>query len=1232
MGLSMYDDDSVELEVPSETSSSSSDFDYKTQQTPMSTPSPTSRLVSTTAAESLPVAASASPTTTTAHTTAEGADWTRASPQLASLPDSVATANVSSPPAGEEEALRATQPPPPPPQHQRAETAKIDREGGGGAAAAAAEKRLSNVTAEAPSKNAVGVDRSSPSLRTLPVSWPASEEDSCNNDRATTVTASLHSSSPSPASPAPPPPPSSVHDDAVAAPTNLTKAVPLKSPASPDDPRKVAKKRAATREKASTAPSPPSPSPSPLSPLPSAVPPPASVENATEAAQQQNERQRAAKAKRANMSCNAAVAGGAKHTEEVRPTEKKTLVETPPATACSKRPPHYMTGTSVRPVAGASPAVTAAAAAPSSSTASPSLHSMPLVRTRVASSPSLQPAPDSPRLQQQSRQQQELSTAAPPSTPSPTTTQTTTTTTAIAKLNSVGKADSTGATTRGSPPLTPPAQPAIAPARCASRASTSFAEPSLSPSEDSVSRRRARRAAVTAAAIGNVNNNGGDGAAAAPCVGTSTPKVPALRRANTEPVNVRSRDEGERHKSHSRPKTDASSVAAARQSSRADVASPSPSTPPPQEPQPATLSFELMDRYIYQNVMVYPPAVNERIEMPPVMERPLSYYELGMCSRHAAHVPAHYKRALLHEQRALLRNAAWLPMTTVLDQRSGGVGAMMMADFRHMARVIRYAQERENWKAALTQRAAYDAQCAEMIHAAAMSSSTMMNNSTKSASGGWLKAASPSAHRDFSATEVDDDSKSASKRAGSASSAAPREYSALSASASRATATAVIADAKATTTTAATAAGAPKKEAEDMAKDKKKKQKDKTEMPAFLSWLVDAFSVERKRDKKSSKKAAASRPAPVARPTAVSAPATSTTTTPTTSAAALKAASELSVAPTRPAASVVSPNPPPPLQWENSITVSLSSTLLIHDGSAAAAAPAHGNISGSNAGNNSDDARCRPYAEDSSSTRPVAVTVETSPAACPADASSPFAEDLHVSRFPGRSVSGAGSIELPPPPIPVFRLYHFHPLEVVQELKRMVWWAAVHKFVVLRVLTGTIATARAAAAAVVAKDGDDDVCSCNVSPRRKRHVAAAVAAAARGEERGAATSLSGSRPHHNSFASLSSLDSRSPSTECVNDAPYEAAYFNTVLLTLRIDRWLVRHAVLTRRDAARGLVELEVTELAEAEAADAAQREEKTLESQLAHPLTNNDSTSTVDRQAASALAYFFNAETHTPR
>ncbi|KPI83669.1 hypothetical protein ABL78_7295 [Leptomonas seymouri] len=1231
-------DDAIDLEVSSDTQSDDSDFEYEMSATPMSTISPTSYGVSCRTAESLPAAMVVSPSAAS-RTPAEGASWTRVPSQPTILQGNTPTASTLEGASAQRKTVTTfsarspgrtpTAPSPPavgapiaPPSSQQLEEKVEIVQGGDGVAVHFATAELLNrVSAQSMSEESLkeDVENCQASLHLGRVCDVASHDENRDDEAASEATSIR-------------PPASPVKADAAKA------AVP-----------QVAKQSNGARKEG----------------------------DASETALNE--------VRKADSPGNAHVTARERHGEEAR-SAATAVVEAPsaaisasaPADTPSKQAPRRIASTSARSVV----CVTAVAA---TSTAANSARGMSRARARLAGTYSSQQIPAPPPSQQQTK-----SDTLPSSTLSPAITPAIAAVTVRNGTRGPDPADEP--IPRSSSPRSP-ARPAASSERL-SRTS-SLAEPS--PSESSAARRRVRRVAVTAAALRSISNDAGDTALAT----TGTP-ASTLRSNNSETTSAGSYEK--RQKLKARYATGAASAATqkAYPTAAATLSSPFPKPQPP-----AVLSIELIDRCIYQNVMVSPPAANERMEVPPVMERPLSYYEQGMYNRHREHAPAHYKKALLHEQRALLRNTAWLPVTTILDQRSGGIGAMMMDEFRHMVRVIRYAQELENWKGALMQSAKYDAHCAELMHAATLQDSTVLDYSmkpAKAALGNQNMQATPlskklakllSPHNPTgqsadqsatatacpAATTIDntrmigadrssharhqhsgvvarspdysdsdaDSGKATEKRAstafasasasaksapmqGNGAAAVSEGRSALSESASHAPSTALTGKANTTPATATALAKASFKEELRADKDNNKKRSVK---PTFLSWLAGAFGVERSKEKsqqehqqtpsksegnsatpkwKSIKRPDVAPPSPSNSPQqkprgAVKAapspilirPASTVPALGVSLATAVCASREISATPTLLPTSTQTP--------ASNVTAAVSPTLKstgdrnIHQKNV--------NVHG-------------PIGYASASNEAVVAATETVPAVFPDDSSSAFSEELHVSRFHVRSAR-CSPVELPPPPIPVFRLYIFHPLEVLQELKRMVWWAATHHFTVIHVLTGTTATARTPEATETEEEGEEDYL-CSASRRRKRRVAAAVAIAA-GGKRDASPSSSCSLP--------STRESRSPpmSSRANTSANthHETVYFNTVLLNLRIDRWLVRHVVLTRRDAERGLVGLEITKEAQAEAKDALKEEEDMLgvTTEQQHSPTTH---SAACPQFALATTFFFNADTRTPR
>ena len=1364
--------DLIELDVSSQTSSNSSsshhnsDFDFQMQETPMGAATSTSRALSSAAAlPSLP------PTSASA----EGADWVRVSSQQVSQQEdapttgavalpcpagpvtpvcSVSNSSFSSPSSPPPPVTSTTPPPPPPRDVSSEEDGEPDGRSANAVTAAAVDG----------GKDDGGVDVSAlkENVRKAPAELEAVFESSSNNN----------------ASPSSPAAAAERRAEKTPAATPTTTAPTAETASSKKPARRTSETNGTRREDMQKANKEKVDSPElSLHPAPADE---AAVHGEAEwngnVAKEEEVKAASTAAQSAATSTDgtppAVVAAATAPAEEEKKSDgvgveaacsveqSTTMSASPLAKAPSMRLPRYMTGTSARPVVGLTPA---------SSTAASPVRSISRARARLASTDPLQQRRSaSLRRSSQPPPPPQKLTVSSPALLSPLTTQ-------------VNPADTSHAgMMQRTSSMTSPGLQAVSAASSASSTrfsrTSSLAEPSSS--ESSVARRRARRAAMATAAMDSNKNSFIHRSSVA--ASTSSPSwASTLRRSNSEPINVRRYEE--QQKRQGRFSRD-SSVASARRGAPAVAAAASLASrssqsvePQPQQQQPV-LSFDLMDRCIYQAVMVDPPSINERMSMPPVMERPLSYYEQGMYNRHKENAPAHYKKALLHEQRALLRNTAWLPVSRILDQRSGGVGAMMMDDFRHMARVIRYVQEMENWRAALTQQAKYEARCAELVQAAARRSGTVLTNSLKSVSGsGSPKAASPSVHRDnglvegvydgvhadaratsmaavalddpnakaspplhkpvlspataaettmstaevprtptpatsvaacksslhnpdYSDSDVDEDGKPISKiaevpqqqpafakahmdenapsphsaHASSPSPSAKRptmsgHHSAAAAAAAAAKKTAV----GAASTTTSTAAKKTKKTeekskshaAKNKEKDKDKKKKDKTDAPTFLSWLADTFGVKKnKKEGKDTKPAKEEKEKLHAHHKAKADKKPSSSSSPT----ATKDASGKSKSVAKPDTSLEGPKiAPPSVLVKHAAGEAKKSTTSAT--TKASSEPALSKQWEQERGSSTAKASTQPAAAsapqkslpNAASPLPYSLTTKAAPTASAAaaatttmsmDASSSFTEDLHLSRFQERNARCC-SVELPRPPVPVFRLYNFHPLEVVQELKRMVWWAATHRFPVFRVLTGTTASAAAAVAMEEDEDDDGDGTSFSMSTRRRRQ---------RGDDppyqnsdsrgrRNTSSSLSTSPMHdHDDGARSSSStptldDSPSPSWDSLDNsttaydnagAQHEAVYFNTVLLNLRIDRWLLRHVVLTRRDAARGLVELETTEVTEAEAADAALRDEEMAETMAQRPSSSHSraNTSVADRQMMTAMTYFFNADTRTPR
>jgi trimeric autotransporter adhesin len=1446
------DGDMLELEVSSQTSSSDVDFDFKMEETPMSAVTPTSRGVSSAAAESLRAATSVPPTTPS-RTPAEEQDWIKLSSPQASLHDNNNNSSSNAPALLSAATSTTTR--------DKAETTTTAASSSARSLSRAASPSPPTVetsfTPPPPKTNPTRKRKAAPAAASSPKDVVnASAGSSQDTNRRGTVERGSGSPSVERASG------SRENDEVIVSPsltsvkdavaTNAaavaaTRAVQLELARQQDDVNSTKEKpqsspkvnpaatESNTDDKGGTQASNPEGSSS-LEMRPAVSP---TQPEESKAGDKKSPGEKVDTTSTTNTTTgqdDGNAASGADLREEGKSTSAvfvegqnpETASIPPPAEApavSQRQLPRYMTGTSTRPVVGVSPA----AATTTTSAASSPVHSTGRARARLASTPSLQRIPTSPHRELSSQLGHNLGTTPPPSVLSPTTAPT-----MAAQINSGSAEATTTATTaaattavrRSASSLTSPLQTVALPARF-SRTS-SLAEPS--PSEKSVARRRANRTAAARTPNSSSRDPISGAAVGASSSTTNTPSPSVLHRTNSEPINVRAYEE--RQRSYARPTRNASV-----HSTRRGTAARSLSSPPPQEePQsPTELSFELMDRCIYQAVMVDPPGSNERFAMPPVMERPLSYYEQGMYNRHKEHAPAHYKKALLHEQRALLRNKAWLPVSRILDQRSGGVGAMMMDDFRHMARVIRYAQELDNWKSALTQRARYDAHCTELMHAAAMRGSTVLNNSIKSTSGGGVAspmAASPSAHRDnykakgvyhgedidareistataalgggaeeepslsvkasspskaraaspppqkptaavtttgsqppqqqrvgkqssgaevgksvshnpdYSDSDVDEERR-AVERPRPSTAANPSSTSSKTATAASSVGVTATTHAK-TTTTATTAASSSAKQPASAAatgsapskstnraastavttnattskkttkgEEKDKSKKEKSEASAFLNWLAEAFGGGKKKSKKEekSKGSAKDGKTPHHHPSPPQQHATKsesrTATTKTTSKSVAKPEPPSSSSPQQSTSPITKKTVPPPILIKPASAVSSGakvsaattpsaatattvkeapgeSTAAKHvlplDATATAAASQKSTASNAAspspqplstmavcanaaqeppAGESGAGSQPNPKKRDVTVVMALAPSVSSPAAAVDAavSCSSPFTEDLHVSCLQVRSARCC-SVELPPAPIPVFRLYNFHPLEVVQELKRMVWWAATHRFMVFRVLTGTTATA-IAAATERGEEGEESSFSVSRHRRRQRS-AATVAEGSVGSGGGggsvgsvrcvSATSLSTVSTHHrhrdddNDASSCSSLDSRSSSMDSLDAAAAiasdyshnDAVYFNTVLLNLRVDRWLVRHVVLTRRDAARGLVELEVSKAAEEEAANAVRREQEAQEV-LNESLVEKNSNSVpngvaADRQVASAMTYFFNSDTRTPR
>ncbi|KAK7201670.1 hypothetical protein NESM_000231900 [Novymonas esmeraldas] len=637
----------------------------------------------------------------------------------------------------------------------------------------------------------------------------------------------------------------------------------------------------------------------------------------------------------------------------------------------------------------------------------------------------------------------------------------------------------------------------------------------------------------------------------------------------------------------------------------------SPESPPPpsSSTERAMWSLEVMDRAIYQAVLADPGGAGEVEEVPPVVERPLSFYEQGMVSRHQGNTASHYRRSLQRAQRALLCNSSWMPSTTKLDSRSGAAGAIVVDDLRHVARVIRYALEAKNWQAAIAARAAHAAHC-EQLQRDADADATSDTRGTAAApvvaaAATPVPAVSHDLHRfhptrgrhgpDADACAIEKEQKDAPPRTDSARgtatrgggrAASPMRHPVAAPRSNRGRTAATVAanadaerdfsesDAEAgdaptrcdsawrpsTAAAAAAARGgaggaatlsktsATVKAAAPAERRSSARPQAKASAPTLLDWLADTFGVQRTAAKKKKKVGTPARtPAPAPRVAKATTTTTTTATTATTTTNTVAGVKRSAAA----AAAVVAPerSAPPEVRGRGAVdTTPVSPDVAVRGAGVSAAA-------------------------------------------CDRDA----AQRPQRRRPP---------LQLPPAPIPVFDLRSFHSMEVVQALKRVVWWAAVHNFRLLHIQAGT---------AALAGQG-----------RHQRTASVGASGGADGGHTGAAV-LPRGLAHGSQDHRLSPVDSSTSSFDSAAEAaagdiaPGAAAiYFDTVLLHLRVDLWLLRRAVLTARDRATGIVEVELTPCVEAEAA---------VRGGETHAGPGEGHAAAVP-----SIAYFFSSSSRTPR
>lgn len=189
----------------------------------------------------------------------------------------------------------------------------------------------------------------------------------------------------------------------------------------------------------------------------------------------------------------------------------------------------------------------------------------------------------------------------------------------------------------------------------------------------------------------------------------------------------------------------------------------------------------------------------------------------------------------------------------------------------------------------------------------------------------------------------------------------------------------------------------------------------------------------------------------------------------------------------------------------------------------------------------------------------------------------PLSADLQQPKQPSLPMPLLRSVEVQYPDMPVatFVLNCFHSMEVVEELKRMVWWAAVHGFRAVAVQTGA---------------------------------AEEPTGSGRG---GAGVGRWGATPHHRQPSAESVGSSSPPAALCASSG---VVYFNTVLLHARVDCWLARRVSTTSRVRETGVVELMLLPLILEEAGAPSSMHEA----------------AGIDE--AVSLAYFFSAATCSPR